>query len=207
MLLRPAGGGAGSLTVVDKGDEVRVVVVTGSGGLVGSETARYYADRAELVVGIDNDLRAAFFGPEASTAWAVQQLRRHDNYRHVGLDIRDKTGMEGLFAEYGRSIDLIMHAAAQPSHDRAAKDPHTDFSVNAVGTLVLLEAMRQHCSDAVFVFTSTNKVYGDRPNDLPLLEHATRWEVGEDHHYFANGIDEQMSVDATRHSLCSVLPS
>lgn len=182
--------------------QMEVVLITGSGGLVGAEAVRHYAERADRVVGIDNDMRAVFFGPEASTGWSVGQLRaRHESYRHVDLDIRDRSGVERLFAEYGSSIDLIVHAAAQPSHDWAARDPHTDFTVNANGTLVLLEAMRQHCPDAVFIFTSTNKVYGDRPNELPLVELDTRWEVAADHPYAAHGIDEHMSIDATRHSL------
>jgi CDP-paratose 2-epimerase len=181
---------------------MEIVVVTGSGGLVGSETVRFYADRADLVIGVDNDMRAQFFGPEASTAWSVQELTRtFDNYRHVGADIRDTDALEALFAEFGGDIRLILHAAAQPSHDWAAKDPLTDFTVNANGTLNLLEAARRHCPAAVFVFVSTNKVYGDRPNELPLVELESRWEVAEDHPYAAHGIDEQMSVDASTHSL------
>jgi CDP-paratose 2-epimerase len=181
---------------------MEIVVVTGSGGLVGSETVRFYADRADLVIGVDNDMRAQFFGPEASTAWSVQELTRtFDNYRHVGADIRDTDALEALFAEHGSDIRLVLHAAAQPSHDWAAKDPLTDFTVNANGTLNLLEAARRHCPAAVFVFVSTNKVYGDRPNELPLVELDSRWEVAEDHPYAAHGIDEQMSVDASTHSL------
>jgi CDP-paratose 2-epimerase len=185
---------------VDK--QMRVVVVTGSGGLVGSEAVSFYAKRAGVVVGVDNDMRATFFGPDASTAWAVSELQQHfDNYRHVSADIRDPDAVERLFAEYGSDIDLVVHTAAQPSHDWAARDPATDFTVNANGTLVLLEATRLHAPKAVFVFTSTNKVYGDRPNDLPLVEKETRWEVDPDHPYAAHGIDEQMSIDATTHSL------
>jgi CDP-paratose 2-epimerase len=181
---------------------MEIVVVTGSGGLVGSETVRFYADRADLVIGVDNDMRAQFFGPEASTAWSVQELTRtFDNYRHVGADIRDTDALEALFAEHGSDIRLVLHAAAQPSHDWAAKDPLTDFTVNANGTLNLLEAARRHCPEAVFEFVSTNKVYGDRPNELPLVELDSRWEVAEDHPYAAHGIDEQMSVDASTHSL------
>lgn len=182
-----------------------VVLVTGSGGLIGSETVRYYAQRADVVVGIDNDARAQFFGPEASTSWNVSELERTlDRYRHHAVDIRDDRDVQRLFSEYGEDISLVVHAAAQPSHDWAATDPVTDFTVNANGTLQLLEATRAHCPGAVFVFTSTNKVYGDRPNDLPLVEGDTRWEVDERHPYAEHGIDESMSIDASTHSLFGV---
>lgn len=179
-----------------------VVVVTGSGGLVGSETVEYYAQRADLVVGIDNDLRSYFFGREASTAWNTAKLReRYANYRHHTADIRDADALERIFAEHGSDIRVVVHTAAQPSHDWAAREPVTDFTVNANGTLLLLEATRRRCPDAVFVFTSTNKVYGDRPNALPLVEGATRWEVDPSHPYAEHGIDEDMSIDASMHSL------
>ena len=122
-------------------------------------------------------------------------------YRHADLDIRDEAGIGQLFAQYGRDIAVVVHAAAQPSHDWAAREPLTDFSVNATGTLILLEATRRHCPDAVFIFTSTNKVYGDTPNRLPLVEQATRWELDPSHPYAAHGIDESMSVDASLHSV------
>ena len=181
---------------------MEVAVVTGSGGLVGSTTSRYYLDNVDLVVGIDDDSRARFFGPEASTRWATDALSREfDNYRHVAADIRDGARIDSLFAEYGSDIKLVVHAAAQPSHDWAAREPRTDFSVNATATLELLEATRKWCPEAVFIFTSTNKVYGDRPNHLPLVELESRWELDESHHWFEHGIDETMSVDATLHSL------
>lgn len=181
---------------------MEVIVVTGAGGLVGAETVRYYADRAGLVVGIDNDMRAQFFGDEASTAWSVAQLRdRYPNYRHHSVDIRDADAIASVFSEYGADVGLVVHAAAQPSHDWAARDPMTDFTVNANGTLTLLEAVRQQSPGAVFVFTSTNKVYGDTPNRLPLVEQSTRWEVDPEHPYATHGIDESMSVDQTLHSL------
>jgi CDP-paratose 2-epimerase len=184
---------------------VRVAVVTGSGGLVGSETAAHFATRADLVVGLDNDARASFFGPAASTAWQVEQLReRLPNYRHQDLDVRDRGRVERLFSTYGSDIELVVHTAAQPSHDWAATDPHVDFSTNATATLNLLEACRQHAPEAVFVFTSTNKVYGDRPNALPLVEDDTRWRLDPAHPYAVHGIDEQMSVDASTHSLFGV---
>lgn len=179
-----------------------VVLVTGSGGLVGSESVRFHAKRADLVVGIDNDMRATFFGAEASTAWNVAALERdYPNYRHVRADIRDAAAIGEVFATYGRDVSTVIHCAAQPSHDWAAREPMTDFSVNATGTLVLLEAARAHCPDAVFVFTSTNKVYGDRPNDLPLVEGETRWSVEPGHPFAEYGIDETMSIDASTHSL------
>jgi CDP-paratose 2-epimerase len=182
---------------------VRTVVVTGSGGLVGSEAVRHYAARADRVVGIDNDMRAQFFGAEASTSWAVAQLQERfgDTYLHHAVDIRDNDAVQRIFAEHAGDIDLVIHTAAQPSHDWAAREPLTDFGVNATGTLHLLEAARAHAPDAPFIFTSTNKVYGDTPNRLPLVELDTRWEVDEEHPYFAEGIDESMSIDATTHSL------
>ncbi len=178
-----------------------VVVVTGSCGLVGAEAVAWYSQRGFDVVGIENDMRRAFFGDGASTAWMRPVLEKaHPRYRHHDLDIRDRAAVESLFARHGRDIALVVHAAAQPSHDWAARDPHTDFSVNATGTLTVLEATRISAPDAVFIFTSTNKVYGDRPNELPLRELETRWEVEESHPAFA-GIDEHMSIDATTHSL------
>ena len=180
---------------------MKVVIVTGSGGLVGSETARHFLAQGWSVVGVDNDMRAQFFGEEASTTWAVDALRTEfDTYIHRSLDIRDNAAMQELFAEFGSDIDLVVHTAAQPSHDWAAKEPQTDFGVNAVGTLNLLEACRASSPDAVFIFTSTNKVYGDRPNGLPLVERDTRYEL-VDHPFADYGIDETMSVDATTHSL------
>ncbi|HVM00050.1 MAG TPA: NAD-dependent epimerase/dehydratase family protein [Egibacteraceae bacterium] len=179
-----------------------VVVVTGSGGLVGSEAVRFYAPRADVVVGIDNDMRARFFGKEASTAWSVKALMAaYGNYQHHEADIRDVGAIQRIFAEYGQDIALVLHTAAQPSHDWAASDPMTDFTVNANGTLVLLEAAREFCAETVFIFTSTNKVYGDRPNALPLVEFDSRWEVEASHRYATHGIDETMSIDATTHSL------
>ncbi len=179
-----------------------VAIVTGSAGLIGSEASRYFAGLGMDVVGIDNDMRSQFFGPEASTRRQRDQLRKElaPRYRHVDADIRDTTGIEAVFREYGPDVAVVVHTAAQPSHDWAARDPHTDFGVNAVGTLNLLEATRRHAPDAVFIFTSTNKVYGDTPNRLPLVERDTRWEI-DPAHPFANGIPESMSIDHTLHSL------
>ena len=178
-----------------------VVIVTGSAGLIGSETCKKFHAEGFDVVGIDNDMRARFFGPEASTAATRERLQASlKNYTHEDLDIRDREAMEGLFRRLGSDIKAVIHTAAQPSHDWAARDPHTDFGVNAVGTLNLLEATRQHSAEAVFIFTSTNKVYGDTPNRLPLIELENRYDIDPSHPYHA-GIDETMSIDQTKHSL------
>jgi CDP-paratose 2-epimerase len=181
---------------------VKVVLVTGSAGLIGSEAVRLFAARGFSVVGIDNDLRRRFFGDEASTEWNRRLLEAEvRGYRHVDADIRDARAIDALFAEYGSGIAAVVHAAAQPSHDWAAREPFTDFGVNAQGTLVLLEATRRSCPEAVFLFTSTNKVYGDTPNRLPLVERETRYELPAPHPFAEHGIDESMSVDASMHSL------
>lgn len=179
-----------------------IALITGSAGLIGSEAAAYFAEQGLDVVGIDNDLRRVFFGDEASTAWNRQRLQQQlgHRYRHADLDIRDVDALNRLLGECGDAVELVIHTAAQPSHDWAAKEPHTDFGVNAVGTLNLLEAVRRYCPLAVFLFTSTNKVYGDTPNRLPLVEQETRWEIEADHH-FAGGISEEMTVDQSLHSL------
>ena len=181
---------------------MKVIIITGSGGLVGSESVRYFSGKADLLVGIDNDMRAYFFGEEATTSWAVSKLKREfENYQHINADIRNSQAIDKLFSKYGSDISLVVHTAAQPSHDWAARDPNVDFTVNANGTLVLLEATRKHCPDAVFIFTSTNKVYGDKANDLPLVEEENRWEISKEHPYFQHGIDELMSIDHSKHSL------
>jgi CDP-paratose 2-epimerase len=178
-----------------------IALVTGSAGLIGSETCRRFAAEGLDIYGVDNDMRAEFFGKEASTAATRASLEKHlKGYRHIALDIRDAEGIDRLFRQLGRAVQVVVHTAAQPSHDWAAKAPFVDFGVNALGTLHLLEAARQHCPDCVFIFTSTNKVYGDTPNLLPLVERETRWELPGDHPAFA-GIDETMSIDQTRHSL------
>lgn len=182
-----------------------VVVVTGSGGLIGSEASEHFAGKGFEVHGIDNDMRREFFGDEASTARNVKRLERDlgASYIHHFLDIRDRASLDRLFDELDDSIEMVVHAAAQPSHDWAAQSPLTDFEVNAVGTLNLLEATRRNSPDATFVYCSTNKVYGDRPNGLPLIEGETRWELPEGHPFFS-GITEEMSIDETLHSLFGV---
>jgi CDP-paratose 2-epimerase len=178
-----------------------IAVVTGAGGLIGSETVRYFATQGFDIVGIDNDMRAYFFGPSASTASNVARIASElgDAFRPLSLDIRDRDGIERVFAEHAPHVELIVHTAAQPSHDWSCSEPHTDFTVNANGTLTMLEAARRHAPDATFIFTSTNKVYGDTPNGLPLRELATRLELPLDHRWYM-GVDLDMSIDRSTHS-------
>ena len=179
-----------------------IAIITGSAGLIGSEAVKFFADKGFETVGIDNNMRKYFFGVEASTAWNAENLKETvEGYQHYEADIRKEKEIEKIFIKYGKDIKVIIHTAAQPSHDWAAKEPFTDFTVNANGTLVMLEMTRKYCPDAVFIFTSTNKVYGDNPNFLPLVEGETRWEIDESHKYYENGIDESMSIDQTKHSL------
>ena len=181
---------------------MKIALITGSAGLIGSEAVKSFHKEGFTIVGIDNDMRSYFFGPSASTLWNKARIENTlENYRHQNLDIRDYTGINAVFATYNTDIKVVIHTAAQPSHDWAAKEPFTDFGVNATGTLNLLEAARKHCPEAVFIFTSTNKVYGDTPNFLPLVEKEERWEVAEDHPYSAHGIDESMSIDHSKHSV------
>jgi CDP-paratose 2-epimerase len=179
-----------------------IALVTGSSGLIGSETVQFLHQQGLEVVGIDNDLRQYFFGPEASTAWNTAELKRKiPSFTHHSADIRDQDAIFRIFRERGKAISLVVHTAAQPSHDWAAREPFTDFSVNATGTLVLLEATRQFCPEATFIFTSTNKVYGDTPNFLPLIETETRWELDPSHAWAKHGIPEEMSIDSSKHSI------
>ena len=183
----------------------KTIIVTGSAGLIGAEASRYFASEGYIVVGIDNDMRCQFFGEEASTKWAVERLEEElSHYEHRNLDIRDREGIERLFFERGSDVEAIIHTAAQPSHDWAAKDPFTDFGVNATGTLNLLEEFRKHSPEAAFIFTSTNKVYGDRPNGLPLVEEETRYELYTPTGDLSPGIDETCSTDQCKHSLFGV---
>ena len=179
-----------------------IAIVTGSAGLIGSETVRLLHEKGLDVVGIDNNMRRYFFGDEASTAWCTEQLQQTlSNFEHLDLDIRNQDAIERVFNRLGNSVSLVVHTAAQPSHDWAAREPHTDFTINANGTLILLEATRKYCPDATFIFTSTNKVYGDTPNHLPIVEEKTRWELDSSHPYSEHGIDEAMSLDQCKHSL------
>ena len=179
-----------------------IVIVTGSSGLIGSETAKFFHEQGFDVVGIDNDMRAYFFGQDASTAWNTRALGASlPRFKHHAADIRDAAAIDAIFHAHGNGIALVVHCAAQPSHDWAAREPMTDFSVNANGTLVLLEATRKYAPEAVFIFTSTNKVYGDTPNALPLVELPRRWELAPSHAWAEHGIDELMSIDQTKHSI------
>ncbi|HPA45983.1 MAG TPA: NAD-dependent epimerase/dehydratase family protein [bacterium] len=174
------------------------ILVTGSSGLIGSEVVAYFDSRASEILGIDNNMRADFFGPRGDTTWNRRRLESvTKHFRSVDLDIRDREAILNLFQD--RAFDLVVHCAAQPSHDLAKDRPFDDFDVNAVGTLNLLEATRRYHPDAVFVHMSTNKVYGDAPNELPLKELETRWEYA-DAAYLA-GIDETMRIDRSKHSL------
>jgi CDP-paratose 2-epimerase len=179
-----------------------VAVITGSSGLIGSEAAIYFGGLGLEVVGIDNDMRRVFFGAEASTDWNRRRVQKTlgKGYVHHDLDVRDRNALLAIFQRYGNGVELVIHAAAQPSHDWAAREPFVDFDINAVGTLNLLEAVRLNAQQATFIFTSTNKVYGDRPNALPLRELETRWEIGPRHTYW-NGIREDMSIDDSLHSI------
>ncbi len=180
---------------------MNIAVITGSAGLIGSEAVRFFSQLGMKIIGIDNDMRKVFFGEEASTEWNRKRLQSDlQHYDHRDVDIRDYAKIKDVFEEFGKNISLIIHTAAQPSHDWAASDPFADFSVNANGTLNLLQATREYCPEAVFIFTSTNKVYGDLPNLLPLIEQETRWEIDASHPYFA-GISEDMSIDQCKHSL------
>jgi len=179
----------------------RTLIVTGSAGLIGSETVRRFSRDGARVVGIDNDMRAKFFGAEASTAKIRDDLMANiRGYEHHTIDIRDAGVVTELFKKHGGQIDAVVHTASQPSHDWAARDPEMDFLINANGTLNLLEAARKFCPEAPFVFTSTNKVYGDTPNRLPLRELEKRWEIEPGHEY-EQGIPETMSIDQSKHSL------
>jgi CDP-paratose 2-epimerase len=178
------------------------ILITGSAGLIGSEAVKFYASKGDMIIGIDNNMRAYFFGQEASTKENNDKNlnKFSNNYKHYSIDIRDKEKVEELFKNEG-PFDIIIHTAAQPSHDWAAKEPFTDFEINANGTLNLLENFRKHSSKGVFIFTSTNKVYGDTPNNLPLIETEKRFEIDPNHIFSQKGINENMIIDNSKHSL------
>ncbi len=182
-------------------NKMRFVIVTGSAGLIGSETVKRFAQEGFRILGFDNDMRKQFFGAEASTRKTRDELVANvRDYRHHEIDIRDAPAVTELFQQNARTIAAVVHTASQPSHDWAARDPQMDFSINANGTLNLLEAARKFCPEAPFIFTSTNKVYGDTPNRLPFRELPLRWEIERGHEY-EPGISETMSIDHTKHSL------
>ncbi len=178
-----------------------VVIVTGSCGLIGSETVSFFCEKGFDVVGIDNNMRKFFFGRDGSITWNRHRMEKaHKKFRNYTIDIRSELAVNRLFKKFAKDIILIVHTAAQPSHDWAVKAPMIDFSVNANGTLILLEAFRKYSPNAAFIFTSTNKVYGDTPNQLPLIEMKKRYELPDTHRYH-KGIDESMSIDNCLHSL------
>ena len=178
-----------------------MILITGSTGLIGSAASFFYLDKKRPVIGIDNNLRSYFFGKKGSNKWKELILKKDKNYKHFSIDIRNKKKIFEIFKKYRKKIKSIIHTAAQPSHDWAAREPLTDFEINANGTLNLLEAFRLFCPNATFVFTSTNKVYGDNPNFLPLEEKKLRYELKKKHFYFKKGINETMSLDQTTHSI------
>ncbi len=182
-----------------------IVLVTGSGGLIGSEAVRFFSAHFKKVIGIDNNMRQYFFGENASVQSNINSLVKSiHNYEHFSLDIRNYQGLEEIYKQHIDKIKLIIHTAAQPSHDWAAKEPLTDFGINAQGTLNMLELTRTYCPEAVFIFTSTNKVYGDTPNYLPLCELETRWEIDLKHPFYKEGVDESMTIDQSKHSIFGV---
>ena len=184
---------------------METVNITGSSGLIGSEAVRFFSEKGMRVIGIDNNMRREFFGDEASTEWNRQCLEEEfKNFHCYPEDIRCEQEMKNLFSKYGNEVSLIIHAAAQPSHDWAAKDPIKDFSVNANGTLVLLEMARKYCPNTIFIYLSTNKVYGDIANLLPMEELEARWELAPSHSFYEKGIDESMNIDGSNHSLFGV---
>jgi CDP-paratose 2-epimerase len=177
---------------------MKTILVTGSSGLIGSEAAEHFDRQGHRVIGVDNNMRQVFFGTQGDTTWNLQRLKRSTKkFEHANIDIRDRAALDDLFK--ANRFELIVHCAAQPSHDKARDIPILDFEVNALGTVNLLEAARQHCRDAVFILMSTNKVYGDSPNEIPLEELETRWEYARREDY--NGITESCRIDQTLHSL------
>ncbi len=183
---------------------MNIALITGSAGLIGSESVQFFSEKFDKIIGIDNNLREYFFGKEASTVWNNDRLKeKYPNYESRNADIRNVEDLSKIFQEFGSEIKLIVHTAAQPSHDWAAKEPFTDFSVNATGTLNMLEMTRQFCQEAVFIFTSTNKVYGDNPNFLPLVELEHRWEIDTKHEFYKEGIPETFSIDHTKLAIWS----
>ena len=181
-----------------------IVIITGSTGLVGSEAVNFFSDKGFDVVGIDNNLRKFFFGKDGSTIWVKNKLlKRNKNFKNLNLDVRNYKKLKKIFKKYSSNISLIIHCAAQPSHDYGKENPIIDFNVNATGTLNLLELTRKYCPDSPFIFMSTNKVYGDNPNKLKLIEKSNRWELTKKNKYF-KGIDENFSIDHCTHSFFGV---
>ena len=181
-----------------------LAIITGSSGLVGSEAVNFFSDKGFDVIGIDNNLRKFFFGKNGSTNWVKSQLiKRNKNFRNFNTDIRNFAKLNNIFKKYSKNISLIIHSAAQPSHDYGKNFPFLDFNVNATGTLNLLELTKKYCPNAPFIFMSTNKVYGDNPNKLKILEKKTRWELSDNDKNY-DGINENFSIDNSTHSFFGV---
>jgi len=181
-----------------------IIIITGSSGLVGSESVDFFCKKGFDVIGIDNDLRSFFFGKDGSTNWVKKKLiKKHKKFKHNNVDIRNIDGLKKIFSKYKKNISLVIHCAAQPSHDYGKNFPILDFNVNATGTLNLLEMTKKFCPDSPFIFMSTNKVYGDNPNNLKLIEKSKRWELKKDHRYY-KGINENFSIDNCTHSFFGV---
>ena len=179
---------------------MRLALITGSCGLVGSESSIFFSKKGFEVIGIDNNERKFFFGKDGDINWIKTKLKKNiKNYKHFNIDIRNYNSLESIFKKYKKKISIIIHCAAQPSHDWAKSKPFIDFDINAKGTLNLLELTKKYCSQSPFIFMSTNKVYGDNPNFLPIVENKSRWEIKRQHKYF-KGIDEKMSIDNCTHS-------
>ena len=180
------------------------IIITGSSGLVGSESVDFFCKKGFDVIGIDNNLRSFFFGKDGSTTWVKQKLlKKHKRFKHYNFDIRNINGLKKIFRKYKKNISLVIHCAAQPSHDYGKNFPILDFNVNATGTLNLLEMTKQFCPDSPFIFMSTNKVYGDNPNNLKLIEKSKRWELKKENPYY-KGINENFSIDNCTHSFFGV---
>ena len=181
-----------------------IVLITGSSGLVGSESVNFFSKKGFDVIGIDNNLRKFFFGNEGSTNKIKNDLlRNHKKFKSYNIDIRSYNGLEKIYKKYKKNISLIIHCAAQPSHDYGKHFPILDFNINATGTLNLLELTKKYCPEAPFIFMSTNKIYGDNPNKLKIIEKKNRWELRENNKYF-KGIDEKFSIDNCIHSFFGV---
>ena len=181
-----------------------IVIITGSSGLVGSEAVNFFSKKGFDVIGIDNNLRKFFFGKDSSTLWLKNKLlKSNKKFNNFSIDIRNFNSLDKIFKKYSKNIALIIHCAAQPSHDYGKSYPKIDFSVNATGTLNLLELTKKYCPQAPFIFMSTNKVYGDNPNKLKIVEKKTRWEIKKTDKYY-KGINEQFSIDDCTHSFFGV---
>src|ERR1700758_4893049 len=177
---------------------MKTILVTGSSGLIGSEAAQHFDQQGHRVIGVDNNMRQVFFGAQGDTTWNLDRLKRSTSrFQHANVDIRDRAALDQLFKD--NRFDLIVHCAAQPSHDKARDIPILDFEVNALGTVNLLEATRLRCPAAVFLFLSTNKVYGDAPNEIPLVELETRYDYARPEDFA--GVNETCRIDRSLHSL------